>query len=280
MSRPSKTGGGPGTNQYKVRGQSRAAERLVYGYPPDQVIKRGKCVWLRAGFDDIWCLKHRKLAPELRELTQVVPCIITLGSKLQERLANLLPPSAFGPWVGQASSIAMRLAAARRMPPDQLQWAATDEDEDVRYVAAQRMSVNQLQWATTDEYGPVRRTAAERMPVDQLDWATKDEGWPVRQIAAERMPEDQLAWATKDSSRAVRRAAARRMPIDQLQWAAQDKYWEVRRVAVRRMPVDQLDWAIDDPDADVRQTAAQRRAGRASKPLPPAALQIRWIGPQ
>jgi len=56
MSRSSKTGGGPGTNQYQVRGQSRQRLKTVHGYPADQVIEWGECVWLRAGFDDIWCL--------------------------------------------------------------------------------------------------------------------------------------------------------------------------------------------------------------------------------
>jgi len=211
MSRPSKTGGGPGTNQYKVRGQAKAAERLVYGYPPDQVIKRGKCVWLRTGFDDIWCLKHRQLAPELRELMQVVPCIITLGPQLQEQLADLLPSSVFGPWVSQASSVAMRRVAARHMSVDQLQWAITDEDWQVRYVAAQRMPVGQLQWATTDPDEDVRQVAAERMPVDQLGWAAKDPDENVRYMAAQRMPEDQLGWAAKDENEAVREVAARRI---------------------------------------------------------------------
>jgi len=190
MSRPSKTGGGPGTNQYQVRGQSKAAERLVCGYPPDQVIERGQCVWLRTGVDDTWCLKHRQLAPELRELTQVAPCIITLGSKLQEQLADILPPSAFGPWVGQAPSVAMRLAAARRMPPDQLGWAAQDE------------------------YWAVRRAAARRMPPDQLSWAAKDENEDVRWITAQRMPIDQLGWAKRDLDRWVRQAAAKRTSTD------------------------------------------------------------------
>jgi hypothetical protein len=275
-----KTGGGPGTNQYKVRGQSKATEHLVYGYPPDQVIKRGKCVWLRTGFDDIWCLKHRQLAPELRELMQVVPCIITLGPQLQEQLADLLPSSVFGPWVGQASSVAMRRVAARHMPVDQLQWAITDEDWQVRYVAAQRMPVGQLQWATKDPDEDVRQVAAERMPVDQLQWATRDDHWRVRRAVARRMPVDQLSWATEDPDEDVRYVAAKRMPEDQLQWAAQDKHRKVRRVAVRRMPVQQLDWAINDPDEDVCQAAAQRRAGRAPKPLPPAAPRIRWVGSQ
>jgi len=275
-----KTGGGPGTNQYKVRGQSKAAERLVYGYPANQVIKRGQCVWLRAGFDDIWCLKHRQLVPEVRELAQIVPCIITLGSKLQDRLADLLPSSAFGPWVGQASSTAMRLAAARRMPPDQLQWATRDEDWRVRRVTARRMPVQQLDWAKADPYFAVRYVAAERMPVEQLQWAVTDEDWRVRYVAAQRVPEDQLQWAAQGGHHWVRQVAAERMPDDQLSWAKDDPAWWVRRVAVRRMPVQQLDWAINDPDEEVRQVAAQRRAGRAPKPLRPATPEIQWIGPQ
>jgi len=60
-----KTSGGVGTNQYKVRGQSKRRPKTAHGYPPDQVIKRGKCVWLRAGFDDIWRLRRRPLALEI-----------------------------------------------------------------------------------------------------------------------------------------------------------------------------------------------------------------------
>jgi len=90
MSRPSKTGGGPGTNQCRVSGQSECQPKTVRGYPADQVIKRGQCVWLRAGwasFDDIWCLERRQLAPELRELSGLQPCITRLGVVLQHRAA-------------------------------------------------------------------------------------------------------------------------------------------------------------------------------------------------
>jgi len=44
-----KTGGESGTNQYWVRGQAKRRPKTVHGYPADQVIRWGQCVWLRAG---------------------------------------------------------------------------------------------------------------------------------------------------------------------------------------------------------------------------------------
>jgi len=251
-----KTGGGPGTNQYKVRGQSKRQPRAVHGYPAGQVIKQGECVWLQAGFDDIWCLTHRQLAPELRELVGLTPCIIKLDPKLQEQIVEFLPSSAFGPWAGQAPAVDVRLAAARRAPEDQLQWATQDPDPWVRHVAAKRMPPDQLGWAVKDKDDDVRVAAAERMPEDQLSWATKDKYWKVRKAAARRMPSDQLSWAAKDG----------------------DKY--VREAAAKRMPLDQLAWAITDPDYDVREAAWWRGARPAPKSLRPAAPQMRWIGPR
>jgi len=243
MSRPSKTGGGPGTNQYQVRGQAKAAERPVHSYPPDRVVRRGDCVWLRAGFDDIWCLKHRKPAPELRQLVGLQPCVTKLDVALQRQLAEIVPSSQLGPWIDQISDDDARSMLLQRVPPDQLGWAARATHLDVRA------------WA------------AMHMPPDQLAWATRDEDWEVRLAAAHRMPPDQLQWATKDEDWEVRVAAAHRMPPDQLQWATTDEDWHVRWEAAERVPEDQLDWAITDPDEDVR--AIARRRTRA-----------RWIGPQ
>jgi len=80
MSTFNKTGGGKGTNQYKIRGQAKATSNAEHqtetacGYPADQVVELGDCVWLRGEFDDTWCLKHRQLAPELRQLMNLAPC--------------------------------------------------------------------------------------------------------------------------------------------------------------------------------------------------------------
>jgi hypothetical protein len=80
MGMANKTGGGSGTNQYKIRGQAKAASntkrqtKTVCGYPVGRVVELGDCVWLRGGFDDVWCLKHRQLAPELRQLMGLAPC--------------------------------------------------------------------------------------------------------------------------------------------------------------------------------------------------------------
>jgi len=205
-----KTGGGSGTNQYQVRGQSKAAERLVYGYPPDQVIKRGKCTWLRAGFDDIWCLRHRQLVPELRQLAGLQPCITRLGPKLQGAALATVPIDAVQQWLAQSADLAIRQAAVWGMSPEQLGWATKDEDIAVRLVAVERMPENQLQWAARDQSADVRWVAARRMAPDQLTWAARDPDWQVREAAANRMPPDQLDWAKDDPDARVREAAANR----------------------------------------------------------------------
>jgi len=166
VARRSKTGGGVGTNQYKIRGQAKATggdkrPKEVCGHPADQVIKRGNCVWLRATFDDIWCLKHRQLAPELRQLAGLVPCVVQLEPDLQMRALGQLSGQA-AQWI----SPELRLRAARCLPPGELGWAPQDED-----------------WR-------VRKAAAERMPEDELDWATQDENERVRQVAAWRLSGD------------------------------------------------------------------------------------------
>jgi len=173
-----KTGGGRGTNQYRVRGRAKAADdkrpQEACGYPADQVVKRGDCVWLRTGFDGTWCLKHRQLAPELRQLMGLVPC------------------------VAQADPLA-RLRAAQRLPLDQLDWATKDAHPLVRQVAAERWSEDQLQWATTDEDPRVRRVAAQRMPTDELQWAMSDWDWRVCMTAAQRLSVDQLGPTATDA---------------------------------------------------------------------------------
>jgi len=234
MSRPSKTGGGPGTNQYKVRGQAKAAERLVCGYSADQVIKRRECVWLRAGFDDIWCLKHRQLAPEVCQLMGLPVCANRLGPRLQEAALATIPIDVVQQWLTQSANPTIRRTAAHQMPPDQLAWATKDKDTEVRW------------------------EAAKRVPPDQLSWATKDENEEVRYVAAHRMPADQLTWATKDPYKYVRRVAVYCMHADQLQWATTDEDVCVRRVAAERMPPEQLAWATKDPEVEVRQAAAKR----------------------
>jgi len=239
MSRANKTGGGPGTNQYKVRGQAKRRPKAAYGYTSDQVIKRGDCVWPRAGVDGLWCLVHRQLAPELRQLMSLPMCVDRLGLKLQEAALATMPINVAQQWCIQSANPIIRRAAASQMPPDQLAWATTDEDAQVRQVAAARMPLEQLQWVVHDPDTDVRLRAAERMPDGQLQWATKDEDWGVRWVAAQRMPEDQLDWATRDPDRRVRRIAAERMPPDQLQWAAQDPNDLVRQVAAERMSSDQ-----------------------------------------
>jgi len=220
-----KTGGGRGTNQYKIRGQAKRRSKTVHGYPADRVIKRGQCVWLRAGFDDIWCLEHRQIAPELRQLSGTAPCIAKLGPRLQARLADILPISALGPWVDQVSDNSVRSTLLQRVPPDQLGWATHATHLDVRQWAAEHMPEDQLQWATEDEAATVRQAAATRMPVEQLGWAVHDQDAGVRTRAAKRMPEDQLQWAARDSDAAARYMAAQRMPVDQLAWATKDKSW-------------------------------------------------------
>jgi len=169
----------------------------VYGYPAGQVTKDGDCVWLRSGVDDVWCLKHRQLAPELRQLAGVPLCVTRLET-----------------W--------KRWSAARRMPKDQLEWATQDPDWCVRRVAVERMPLNQLDWVIEDPHPEVRCIAAMRMPLDQLQWATRDPDDEVRWIAAYRMPADQLRWAAQDPSEQVRYTAALKMPPEQLGWAAQE----------------------------------------------------------
>jgi len=186
----SKTGGGPGTNQHQVRGASRQSARQARSDPPSQVVKRGDCAWPRGAFDDIWCLKHRQLAPELRQFMNLEPCVARLGPRLQRQALRALPDQA-AQWIGRAVP-ELRKQAALRWSPDQLEWATQDEDWQVRWVAAGRMSPDQLAWAAKDPSERVRQVAARRMPVDELDWAIKDEDWIVRRTSSLRLPLRQL----------------------------------------------------------------------------------------
>jgi len=273
-----RTGGGPGTNQYKVRGQSKRRPKTVHGYPADQVIRQGQCVWLQAGFDDIWCLEHRKLAPGVRGLAGMIPCVTRLGATLQRQLAEIIPPSQLGSWIDQVSDGSVRSTLLHRVPPDQLGWAAHAKHRDIRRWAAWHMPVDQLAWATRDEDATVRQIAAYRLPPDQLAWAKDDPSRLVREAAAERI--DGLRWAVRDPDEDVRRVAAKHMPVDQLPWATTDEDYSVRKVAAQRLPEDRLEWAATDENWQVRQVAAQQRASRAPTPPRPAMPEARWIGPQ
>jgi len=239
MSRPSKTGGGPGTNQYQVRGQAKRRPKTVYGYPADQVIKRKDCIWLRTGVDDAWCLVHRQLSPELRQLMGLPMCVTRLAPALQRELVLCRPLHEVTPMLGQLH-VRVRLQVAKMAPAGSLQWASLDPDPQVRQVAARRMPAGQLQWASQDDNSWVRQAAAQRWPPDQLAWATQDPDDQVRRIAAQRMPPGQLQWATTDEDWRVRHIAVRRLPEDQLQWATQDPNYQVRLEAAGRMPPEQL----------------------------------------
>jgi len=256
MSRANKTGGGPGTNQYKIRGQSKRRVRKVSGFPADQVIKRGQCVWLRTGFDDVWCLKHRQLDPELRELARVVPCIITLSPTLPERLAALLPPSACGPWAGRVSVHGD--CVWPQSGPDG-PWCLTH-----RQLAPELRELVGLPACVTRLGDLARLAQVLHLPAEQLGWATRDPEWYIRKMAAYRMPVDQLAWAAQDPEADVRQVAALRMPEDQLQWATQDPNEDVREIAAERMPVEQIEWALRDPDERVHKAAAKRTRARSA----------------
>jgi len=205
----SKTGGGPGTNQYRMRGQSKA--RTIYGYPANQVVRRGVCVWPRGRLDDIWCLRHRQIAPEIRQLAGAAPCVVKLGPKLQRQLVDLLPTRLLGPWISQLSSVAAQRSLMARVPLAQLQWATRDSDAVIRWIALRRMPVDQLGWAATDPDLSIRCEAAKVMPVDQLGWATTDPHWEVRHIAACRMPLEQLRWTLQDADPRIRQVAVRRL---------------------------------------------------------------------
>jgi len=265
MSRPSKTGGGPGTNQYQVRGQAKRRPKTVHGYPADQVIERGECIWLHTGVDDARCLKHRQLAPEVRQMVGLPMCVTRLTPEPQLELVLYRPLRAVTPGLGQLHA-RVRLQVVQMAPPGFLQWATQDPDPQVRQVAVKRMPVEQLQWAAQDKDWRVRLVAARRMPLDQLQWATKDEDEDVRHIAVERMPPEQLGRAAKDPDGEVRELTAKRIPKDQLQWATKDEDEVVRQVAAKRMSPEQLGWATKDKDEEVRRIAARRRVGRASKP--------------
>jgi len=262
----SKTGGGPGTNQYKVRGTGKAGH--THGGLPDQgeCQRHGDCVWPGAGLDDAWCLVHRQLAPELRELAGLTPCVARLSPQAQNYLVRTQSAATLGPWVGHLTDTDLRVYAASAMPLDRLDWAVADSAQWVRRAAAERWPLDQLSWVIQDPSWEVRAVAARRLSPDQLGWATTDQAPEVRQIAAERLPLDQLGWAAQDEDRNVRRAAAKRMPVDQLQWASLDDDVPVRQVAARRMPLDQLGWAIQDDYWQVRQVAARRMPVR----------QLRW----
>jgi len=204
VTRRGKTGGGVGTNQYKVRGQAKKRLKKWFketrGYPADQVIQRGD--WVLPDQDDY---------------------VDVRGEDKPEPVAKNPDPL-------------VRRTAAQHMPIDRLAWAIYDEDREVRAAAAERMPPDQLEWAAKDPNWYVREVAAWRMPPDQLEWATTDEDWSIRRTAAERMPPDQLRWAIHDEEPDVRLIAAQRMPPDQLMWTAGDESWRVRQAGHERMP--------------------------------------------
>jgi len=56
MSRSGKTGGGRGTNQYKIRGQAKRRSKAAAPSAPIQSFRCGQCVWLDGGPRGAWCL--------------------------------------------------------------------------------------------------------------------------------------------------------------------------------------------------------------------------------
>jgi len=137
-----------------------AKRATICGHPADQVVKRGQCVWLRAGFDDIWCLKHRQLAPELRALIALEPCVLGLDLASQSQALLELPDQALA-WITQAPPETRR-QAAQLLPADQLQWATSDPDGRTRLFAAAKLPPDQLAWTGNDPNGLVRLVAAMR----------------------------------------------------------------------------------------------------------------------
>jgi len=131
------------------------------------------CDWTGVPPEEWWCARHSQLAPELRQLAGLQPCVARLP----------LPD---------------RVRAAMTMPPDRLEWATKDDEVKVRCIAAMRMPPDRLEWATKDDEVKVRCIAAMRMPPDQLDWAKNDESELVRAWAAARADDYGFARASHD----------------------------------------------------------------------------------
>jgi hypothetical protein len=146
------------------------------------------CDWTGVPPEEWWCARHSQLAPELRQLAGLQPCVARLP--LPDRLRTVMD-----------------------MSPDRLEWATTDQEVAVRAIAALRMPVDQLEWAAQDPSELVRAIAAERDPnhehgpgrpcVAHLSLADR-----VR--ATMLMSPDQLEWSKSDESELVRAWAAAR----------------------------------------------------------------------
>jgi len=237
------------------------------------------CVWPKTGPDDIWCQVHRQVAPELRELVGLAPCVTRLPSEdllawgdrivlagrrdrpdLLHAITQALTERCLDPGCGEAGYIGSQLGGwVRLLPADQLDWARSNPLYEVRSALVQRGDITDVDWARNDPEGLVRAEAARRWPPDSLGWARDDPDPMVRYEAALRWPPGDLGWARDDPHWRVRKAAAIRMPVSQLEWAKTDPDAFVRAAVARRMSPQQLaDWATQDPDPDVRLIAANR----------------------
>jgi len=143
--------------------QAERRPKTVCGHPADQVVKRGGCVWLRSGFDDIWCLQHRQLAPELRQLTGLTPCAAQLSPRLQVRAALSVLPELVPELMRHVADDNVRMRVIDRLAPDRLGWAKDDPSWLVRCVAASKATLDELDWAFNDPHSCVRSIAANRL---------------------------------------------------------------------------------------------------------------------
>jgi len=124
---------------------SKEAKRAetICGYPADQVIEDGNCVWLRSGFDGVWCLKHRQLAPELRQLVGVVPCVTRLEDYKRRCVAHdpSTPPEVLAQLAqDEVAGVRAHVAENPSTPPEVLGQLAEDEDDVVRGTVAENPS--------------------------------------------------------------------------------------------------------------------------------------------
>jgi EAL domain-containing protein (putative c-di-GMP-specific phosphodiesterase class I) len=66
-----------------------AKRATICGHPADQVIKRGHCVWLRSGFDDIWCPQAPSVGPGTAAVAGLGLDDVGAGGADWHRLARL-----------------------------------------------------------------------------------------------------------------------------------------------------------------------------------------------
>jgi len=253
-----KTGGGPGTNQYKIRGQSRARQPS-YNDRVSPLQTPQQCAWPPSGPDGPWCLRHGQLPQQLRP--QDGPCVTKLPASLQCHIVQQCPVGQLGPWVHQLDVRAQRLVARRLVEAHgtHVRLAGGPQSASWPRVA---LADGPHAMAMCLDVGGMSKAAQEVLDTLKQIATGVASGVVTHDIIIKRAdhhpPESSWAQKARSSDAHVRKLAAQHMPHDQLGWAKLDPDWRVRQVAAQRMPLGQLGWARTDPNPRVRRAAARR----------------------